>query len=117
MDEVPDLDKNAYVWEYDGKVMCIFGVNPIKDQIGIIWLLGTKFFDEHGNVFIFRCKTVFDEVMRPYKYVLNYVYVENKKSIKWLRWLGFKIEEAEPVGVNGALFHRFEKWNEKCVIQ
>jgi hypothetical protein len=108
--EIPDLDKNAWVWEYEGKVMCIFGVNPVvgTDHFGMIWMLSTKFFDDYFMIFAMACKPVVDEMVRPFKYVFNYVYVENKKSIKWLRWLGFNLYEAEAVGVNGARFHRFD---------
>jgi hypothetical protein len=44
--------------------------------------------------------------------VFNYVYAENKKSIKWLEWLGFKVRDAQPIGINGANFHRFEMVND-----
>jgi len=37
----------------------------------------------------------------------NYVYSENKTSIRWLKHLGFTIEEAKPYGPEGALFHHF----------
>lgn len=37
----------------------------------------------------------------------NAVDARNVKTIEWLRWLGFTIEEPEPLGIHGELFHRF----------
>lgn len=117
--ETPDLEKNAWVWEREGKVHAIFGVNPVEglDKVGVIWMLATKTFDEHFMVFAAACKVVVEHMIKNYEYLFNYVYVENRKSIKWLKWLGFDIKPAEPIGVNGAEFHRFEMWNEQCAIQ
>jgi hypothetical protein len=114
LDSTPNLDENAWVWEKNGKVMCIFGVNPIEelDRTGAIWLLGTKYFDDHHMVFAAACSSVFEELIKDYKMVFNYVYAENKKSIKWLEWLGFKVRDAQPIGINGANFHRFEMVND-----
>lgn len=111
--ETPDIFNNAYVWEKDGKVMCIFGVNPLKehDGVGVIWMLATKFFDEHSMAFIHACKEVVADMIDKYEYVFNYVYSENRKSIKWLKWLGFDVKDPEPIGHKGANFHRFEMLN------
>ncbi len=114
-----DLENTSWVWEHDGKVMCIFGVNPVEnsDRVGAIWMLATKFFDDHFMIFASACKPILMDILKGFRYVFNYVYVENSKSIKWLSWLGFKIRQAEPIGVNGANFHRFEMWNEQCAIR
>lgn len=37
----------------------------------------------------------------------NYTYSGNKKSIKWLKHLGFTVGEPRPYGVKGALFSPF----------
>lgn len=115
----PDVEHNAWVWERHGKVHAIFGVNPIegRDGVGIIWMLATKSFDEHFMAFAAACKVVVDVMIEKYEYLYNYVSVENRKSIKWLKWLGFDVRPSEPIGINGAEFHRFEMWNTKCAIQ
>ncbi len=119
INETKDIEDNSWVWEHEGKVMCIFGVNPIEDEdcVGAIWMLATKFFDEHEMIFAKTCKSILNEIITKFKYIFNYVHAENLKSIKWLEWLGFDISEAVPLGVNGEIFHRFEMWNDKCVIQ
>lgn len=117
--ETPDLDKNAWVWERQGRVHAIFGVNPVedRDRVGVIWMLATKTFDDHFMAFAAACKVVVEEMIKDYEYIFNYVSVENKKSIKWLKWLGFDVRPSEPIGIKGAEFNRFEMWNFKCVIQ
>jgi hypothetical protein len=30
-------------------------------------------------------------------------------SVRWLAWMGFTIDEPEPIGVNGEMFHLFHK--------
>lgn len=117
--KTPDMNKNAWVWERESKVHAIFGVNPVPnmDRVGVIWMLATKTFDDHFMVFAAACKAVVATMIGNYEYLFNYVHVENKKSIRWLKWLGFDVKPAEPIGVNGARFHRFEMVNEKCVIQ
>lgn len=113
LSSTPDLDKNAWVWEREGQVHAIFGVNPVEDldKVGVIWMLATKTFDDHFMAFAAACKVVVDVMISGYDYTYNYVSVKNKKSIRWLRWLGFDVRNPEPIGMNGAQFHRFEMWN------
>lgn len=115
--ETPDMDKNAFVWEREGKVHAIFGVNPVegREKVGVIWMLAADTFDDHFMAFAAACKAVVEVMIKDYEYIFNYVYVENKKSIKWLKWLGFDVRPSEPIGINGAQFHRFEMWNLKNV--
>jgi hypothetical protein len=37
----------------------------------------------------------------------NYVDARHARSIRWLKWLGFTIEEARPMGFAGLPFHPF----------
>lgn len=105
-----NLETNSWVWERDGQIHAIFGVNPVPDSkgIGVVWMLATKSFDDHLFAFTAVCREVVEQMIKGYDYVFNYVYEENRKSIKWLEWLGFTIRDAEGIGVDGAKFHRFE---------
>jgi hypothetical protein len=40
----------------------------------------------------------------------NDVYAKNKRSIRWLKHLGFQVEPPRPMGMSAALFCRF--WRE-----
>lgn len=94
----------------DGKVMCIFGVgvaSPLSTK-GSPWLLGSDLVDEHSKIFLKLNKVWLEAVKDRYEELENYVDVRNKKTIVWLRWLGFKIHKPEPYGVEGRLFRKFE---------
>lgn len=43
-------------------------------------------------------------------YVENMVYYKNKRSIRWLKHLGFTVQEPEPFGPSGALFCPFWRY-------
>lgn len=119
LEPTPDMFEHSWVWEYKGQVHAVFGVNPIEghEGVGVIWMLATKFINEHLSAFISSSRLAVNMVVKNYKYVYNYVSVKNKKSIRWLKWVGFDMRDAEPIGVNGAMFNRFEMWNKKCAIQ
>jgi ribosomal protein S18 acetylase RimI-like enzyme len=109
--ETPDLLENSQVWEVDGEVVCIFGVTPYEGKQGIIWMLATKNFDQYSMMFAARCKSVVAQMVSKYDYVFNYVYSENKRSIRWLKWLGFRVGKPEAIGIEGGNFHRFHMRN------
>ena len=110
LEETPNLLDNSFVWEVDGKVVCIFGVNPRPGPmaVGIIWLLATDEFNKYTRKFTRYCKEVFKKITSGYMYLFNYIHCENKVSIEWLKWLGFTISDPIPVGHKGANFHKFE---------
>lgn len=117
LDETPDLLENTQVWEVDGKVTCLFGVTPVEEYegVGIIWMLATKDFHKNVRRFPARSKEVIANAIAKYDFIFNYVHTKNTKSIKWLTWLGFKMNDPEPIGHKGDLFTRFEMT--RCAIQ
>tara|TARA_R100000234_G_scaffold13313_2_gene7411 strand:+ start:3813 stop:4259 length:447 start_codon:yes stop_codon:yes gene_type:complete len=80
-----------------------------------IWMLGTdgltssknhkKTLCVDGKKWIDYC---LKEVGKP---IGNWVYAENKKSIKWLKYLGFTVNDPRPYGHNRALFCQFWRFN------
>jgi hypothetical protein len=44
--------------------------------------------------------------------LMNYVDARNDATIRWLKWLGFTVDDPEPYGINGEPFHRF--WKGVC---
>lgn len=106
-----NLLDNSMVWAVNGNVVCMFGVNPCGDGVGVVWLLGTDEFDNYSKMFVLRCKRVFKQVIKGYDYLFNYVYEKNIKSVNWIEWLGFTVHRAEPVGIKGANFHKFDMRN------
>lgn len=106
--ETEGLYLNSWVWEVDGKVICIYGVTPWEDKKGVIWFVATDEFDKRKDTFRVFCKEIVGEMSEGYDYLFNYVHTKHKKAIKWLKWLGFKLLEPEPIGLNGEMFCKFE---------
>lgn len=101
-----DLKWVAYA---DGEPVCLFGCALVVDTdifgerklIGRPWLVGT---DEVGRhpVALYRKSERFIDMMRHrYKRLENYVHRDNVLSVRWLRWLGFRMDSY------GSEFYRF----------
>ena len=103
------VSEHALTGMVDDDPVCIFGVShrSLLDTTGVPWLLGTNAIDKHAKAFMRRNKTIIKEWRARYELLENWVDSRNTKSIAWLRWLGFEIEEASPYGALGLPFHRF----------
>ena len=113
MNKIDNLEDNSQVWVVNGNVVCMFGITPLEnnERTGVIWLLATSDFHKYTKRFAVRCKKIFKKTMIGYDYVFNYIYSKNLKSIEWLKWLGFNVQDAQKIGIRGATFHRFEMIN------
>lgn len=84
-------------------------IHDYLSGVGVPWLLSATQALNHRRKFLELSPPVIDEMLRICPKLVNYVYAENKISIRWLKWLGFTVEKAIPSGLNGAMFHRFSK--------
>ena len=93
----------------DGEPIAVLGlkVHDILTGSGVPWLLGTESALKHKRQFFELSPPVIQDMLNQCPKLFNYVHTENRVSIRWLKWLGFEIEEAEPFGPEGELFHRF----------
>lgn len=108
--QTPNLYKDSYVWEVDGKVVCIYGVTDSEGD-KVIWFLATDDFDKFRTIIGKRSKGIFERLIKGCKYVYNYVHYKHTKALKWAKWLGFKVYSPEPVGLNGELYCKIEVCN------
>lgn len=95
--------------EYQNGLACIWGVCPVEglEGAGIPWLLGTKEMDRHPRL-VMECGWQQLTLMQQrFNYLYNYVHASNKRSIRFLKWLGFRLEEPAPWGAAGEMFRRF----------
>ncbi len=79
----------------------------LLSDTGVPWLLGTHSAMKHKRAFLQESPPVIAEMLRHTSKLENWVHAKNKTSIRWLKWLGFTIDEPVPFGVSGELFHRF----------
>jgi len=108
------LQISTYTWAglRDGKVICVFGVaSPsVLSGEGVPWMIGSHDLDKCAKGFLPRSRVVLNHMLDLYPHLENYVDARNTRAIRWLRWLGFKIHDAQPYGKMGLPFHRFEMW-------
>jgi len=93
----------------DGRVVAVFGVTPLSYLLGhgSPWMLGTTLLDAHTVRFARESRPVVERMQRAYPRLTNYIDYRNKKTIRWLKWLGFDIKPAKPFGLKGHPFHKF----------
>ena len=90
---------------YEDKPAAIFGAAPVDNNKGCIWLLGTDEIEKHPVTFYRMSKKIFPAIMKDYQYLENYVDARNKLSLRWLKWLGFTVEDAQIMGAENREFH------------
>lgn len=93
--------QTGYAAYYDGELSAVFGVSN-----DLIWLVGTDAITKHPITFFRTSKQIFYELTKGHNYLHNYVDARNKLHLRWLKWLGFIIEEAQILGVENRLFHK-----------
>ncbi len=108
------------VIEINGRPAAILGLVPLDNVNGrgICWLLGTDDIERHAKAFCELCRQELAAMMKRAERVENFVWAENRVSIRWLKWLGFEFEHQEIVwGPEKARFLHFYKEKEvsKCV--
>jgi len=90
----------------DGVPVAVLGVCDSKlDGVGIIWMLGTDGIYKISRQFLKGSARELSLLSAGYKTLFNYVYSENRLSIKWLEWLGFTIDNEES-GESFRMFYR-----------
>ena len=92
-----------------GEPLVMFGVAPLSEitRTGIPWLLGTDAALYYRREFMREGRRYLAAMLDEYPNLVNYVHIENKASIIWLKRLGFTLDEAVPTGVKQELFHKF----------
>jgi len=98
----------AVIETEDGLPVGVTGV--VGDRI---WMLGTSELTATTERRLHLCKKgrgwvqhCLETVGAP---IGNYVYAKNRRSIRWLRFLGFEVGTPQPYGPSAALFRPFWK--------
>jgi len=105
-----DHSSEATVAVIDGEVVCAFGVVATpKKGVGRPWMVGTSTIDRHSIEFLRSSKVVLTDLLRRWDLLVNYADTRNLRGLRWLKFMGFTIHEAEPLGERQLMFHRFEK--------
>ncbi|WP_145548552.1 hypothetical protein [Yersinia massiliensis] len=94
----------------DGEVIALFGVVPasILTGFGVPWLVAADSMERYQVTFLRHCRPVVRYMLSIYPHLENYVDTRNLAAKKWLRWLGFTIDDPIPYGALKLPFHHFE---------
>jgi hypothetical protein len=89
------------------EALAILGIVGNHGGLGSPWLLATDDLALYSKRFLKDSYAEIQRVSKLYSRLENYVDSRNTKSIEWLKWCGFTVEQAEPYGLEGRLFHKF----------
>lgn len=94
----------------DGEVVCMFGIGQaslVNTGNGVPWLLASGKMNRHARAFFKLSREYIESAKKDYHLLVNRVDARNKASIRWLRWLGFTLDEPRPFGYDDIPFHLF----------
>ena len=102
------------------KPIAMCGVTSMDKYMhtGKIWFLGTDEVDDIWKSFYKHSKLILSFLAIGYDVVENYVPIDHEKTIRWLKWIGFQVEnqqyfinDHEFVRVFYCNLHKFESNN------
>lgn len=100
---------------YQNDVIGIFGATKhcILSDSASVWLIGAKDFFKVKKDLLIHSKHYIKRMLKPVAKLENDVWVENKASIRWLKWCGFEFDEPCPYGLLKVPFMHFYMRKEK----
>lgn len=103
------VSRDAFTGLADGVPFCVFGVGTATamGDVGSPWMLGTEALPRHARTFLRGSVAFVGHVRGEYSRLENYVDARNTLALRWLKWLGFTMEEAVPFGPDKLPFHKF----------
>lgn len=92
-----------------GELLCIGGAagRSLMSSKGIAWMLCTKAIEKHNRLFLLHGRDCVRVLLLRYASLHNCVDANNVKSIRWLKKMGFAIQEPLPHPISGRMFCRF----------
>ena len=106
------FEKSRYKWSVyaNGQFICLFGIGTqsLISDTGIIWMLGTDLIETYKGAFIRYSKAYIEAMLNVYPILTNHCDVRNTRTIRWLKFMGFKFDEPIVMGVQKLPFSRFE---------
>lgn len=88
-----EVSSHCTVATWDGVPVAVFGLatHSFKPGEGVPWLLATDKIDEVAVSFVKESRKVIDLMQEKCRYLSNYVHCKNRKSIRWLKAMGFTV--------------------------
>ncbi len=103
------LSQCAEAWTgyIDDQIVCMWGIDrgSMLTNSAFIWLVTCQGVDAHSFIFVRHSQKRLEDLKKRYSYIHGVVQADNEQSVRWLRWLGFQLGDAE--FVNGYALRKF----------
>lgn len=80
-----------------GEPILIAGTSPTAPNIGCIWMVATPLLEQFPKAFIAEGREWLEEQHKTYPMLWNRAWAGNLLHVRWLRFMGFKVLEAQEV--------------------
>jgi len=110
VDAVMVSDDKCAAAYWNGNLLCIYGCAEISTlgRVGSPWLLGTHEMDRHGLDLIATSRIAQSQMFETYDVLTNSVWAENRRSIAYLKRLGFTFSEPKVLGSSDVVYYDFQ---------
>jgi hypothetical protein len=95
----------------DHTLLAMFGVKPysLSSDVASPWFLTTEHRRNRYSKELLRgSRAAIGYWKNEYSMLENYVDARYTQAVRWVKWLGFTVEDAKPMGPFDYLFHRIE---------
>jgi hypothetical protein len=96
------LSIEAWVAEKDGVIIAMWGYGQTEDGEAEAWCFTAPEVEQHKKLMLRLNRQFVAHVLRFSPSIICHVFVEYRRAIRWLAWLGF--QPADTIQVNGAQF-------------
>lgn len=91
-----------------GRLLCIWGVREwretlLGEPVGLVWMLGTRAL--RPRALVEASRVIVRNLLRDYVELQALVDARYRGTFRWLRWLGWQVLPAVPVGAERLPFH------------
>lgn len=104
-------DTLAALDEENGAVVALLGCVPVSMVSGVAapWLLGTEVCQQYRRDLLVRGRAAVQAWQQEWPTLVNHCDARHSAALRWLRRLGFTLEEPRPWGALGLPFVRFHR--------
>lgn len=92
----------------DGVPIACFGAGPYINGVGTPWLLQSERAKAYPRLFVKYGHWALQQMDGKYLALRNFVHADNAPAIRWLRHLGFTVQD-RTVSIRDEPFHRFTR--------
>lgn len=105
------LSLEAWAGIAGGEPVCIFGlgIGSLGGGVGRPWLMGTPALEANAIAFLRRNRAMVRHWLGLCSTLENWVDDRHAVSMRWLRWLGFTLDDPAPFGPYRLPFRRFHQ--------